>query len=120
MQDRQRYFEGRSTDTSKSTKPVSSYFAPCYHSVYIELYQLDVKAAIQETKDGLKGWSTNLSQVSLEVLCYTDRSDMKRLSQLRIERKAGDAAVIGMTQNVEARLNVKMRKSKFRGLKDAH
>ena len=31
-------------------------------------------------------------------------------SQLRIEKKAGDAALISMTQNVQSRLDVKQRK----------
>ncbi|CDO75354.1 hypothetical protein BN946_scf184966.g22 [Trametes cinnabarina] len=33
-----------------------------------------------------------------------------RLAQLRIDKKAGDAALVSMTQNVASRLNVKMRK----------
>ncbi|KAI0768370.1 hypothetical protein BC629DRAFT_1535963 [Irpex lacteus] len=72
MQDRQRYFEGRSGQTGQ------------------DAVQVDVKAAIRDMKDSLGGWSHNLSQ-------------------LKIERKAGDAALNGMTQNVAARLDVKLR-----------
>ena len=53
-----------------------------------------MRAAVQEAKANLQGWYTNLSQ-------------------LRIERKAGDAALMEMKQNVAARLEVKMQKSSF-------
>jgi hypothetical protein len=35
------------------------------------------------------------------------------IKQLKIERKAGDSALIGMTQNVAALLDVKSRKSQY-------
>lgn len=54
--------------------------------------QISVKTAVQEAKANLQGWSANLSQ-------------------LKIERKAGDAALKEMTQNVAARLEVKMHQS---------
>ncbi|KAJ3550103.1 hypothetical protein NM688_g5109 [Phlebia brevispora] len=75
MQDRQRYFEGIAQENAKEAAQ-----------------QLDVKAAVQETKRNLQGWAANLSQ-------------------LKIDRKAGDSALTGMTQNVHARLDVKMRKN---------
>ncbi|KAI0093026.1 hypothetical protein BDY19DRAFT_882431 [Irpex rosettiformis] len=70
MQDRQRYFEGRSGQTGQDA--------------------VNAKAATREMTDSLGGWSHNLSQ-------------------LKIERKAGDAALNGMTQNVAARLDDKLR-----------
>lgn len=59
--------------------------------------QIDVRATIREAKANLTGWSTNFSQ-------------------LKVERKAGDAALKEMTQNVAARLDVKMRQSEFQPL----
>ncbi|KAI0342162.1 hypothetical protein BDW22DRAFT_1331177 [Trametopsis cervina] len=72
MQDREKYFEGRSMQPRE------------------DAVQVDVKTALREVGDSLSGWSHNLSQ-------------------LKIERKAGDAALNGMTHNVAARLDVKMR-----------
>ncbi|CAL1706845.1 unnamed protein product [Somion occarium] len=74
MQDRRRYFEGRSMDTSQRA-------------------QIDVGAAVQEAKDNVNGWES-------------------RLSQLKIDRKAGDAALLSMTQNVAARIEVTKRKNR--------
>jgi len=37
----------------------------------------------------------------------------RHLAQLKIERKAGDAALLSMTQNVAARLDVKTKKSEL-------
>ncbi|KAI0930476.1 hypothetical protein AcW1_009147 [Taiwanofungus camphoratus] len=76
MQDRQRYFEGRTTDSSGELAPNNL---------------VDMKTAMHEIKDSLRDWSGNLSQ-------------------LKIDRKAGDAALLGMTQNVAARLEVKTKK----------
>ncbi|KAF7792342.1 hypothetical protein EIP86_003378 [Pleurotus ostreatoroseus] len=56
------------------------------------LKQLDVKSTIKEAQSNLQGWSANLSQ-------------------LKIDGKAGSSALLGMTQNVTARLDVKMRKN---------
>ncbi|KAF5351862.1 hypothetical protein D9756_007575 [Leucocoprinus leucothites] len=53
---------------------------------------LDYKAILGETKLSLQKWDANLTQ-------------------LKIERKAGDNALIGMTQNVAALLDVKSRKN---------
>ncbi|KIP08401.1 hypothetical protein PHLGIDRAFT_29570 [Phlebiopsis gigantea 11061_1 CR5-6] len=52
---------------------------------------IDVKATIHEAKTNLQGWSANLIQ-------------------LKIDKKAGDTALSEMTQNVAARLDVKLRK----------
>ncbi|TBU56387.1 hypothetical protein BD310DRAFT_882716 [Dichomitus squalens] len=49
------------------------------------------REALQQAKASTTGWSANLAQ-------------------LRIEKKAGDAALISMTQNVQSRLDVKQRK----------
>ncbi|KAH9839475.1 uncharacterized protein C8Q71DRAFT_703931 [Rhodofomes roseus] len=52
---------------------------------------VDPAAALQGVKDNLEGWSENLRH-------------------LQLENKAGDTALITMTKNVSARLEVKMRK----------
>ncbi|GBE80685.1 hypothetical protein SCP_0304040 [Sparassis crispa] len=52
---------------------------------------LDLRTALREAKESMQGWSADLSQ-------------------LKIERKASDTALLGMTQNVSARLEVKMKK----------
>ncbi|RDX55046.1 hypothetical protein OH76DRAFT_1372618 [Lentinus brumalis] len=52
---------------------------------------VDFREALQQSKASTEGWSSNLAQ-------------------LRIERKAGDAALVSMTQNVASRLDVKQRK----------
>ncbi|KAH9935534.1 uncharacterized protein B0H18DRAFT_1082284 [Fomitopsis serialis] len=53
--------------------------------------RVDPTAALQGVQDSLEGWSENLRH-------------------LKLENKAGDAALIAMTKNVSARLEVKMRK----------
>ncbi|KAJ7079158.1 hypothetical protein B0H15DRAFT_524345 [Mycena belliarum] len=53
---------------------------------------LDTKTLIQHAKGNLENWEPNLSQ-------------------LKVERKGGDAALLSMTQNVAARLDVKSRKN---------
>ncbi|TFK44377.1 hypothetical protein BDQ12DRAFT_620409 [Crucibulum laeve] len=53
---------------------------------------LDVKEMIRESKINVQNWDTNLNL-------------------LKLERKPGDAALVGMTQNVAARLDVKSRKN---------
>ncbi|KAF7315490.1 hypothetical protein MIND_00064200 [Mycena indigotica] len=53
----------------------------------------DMKSLIRNAKQNMDGWEA-------------------KLSQLKIERPAGDAAFSSMTQNVSARLEVKMRKSR--------
>ncbi|KAI0789118.1 hypothetical protein C8Q75DRAFT_719004 [Abortiporus biennis] len=53
---------------------------------------IDIRAVFSEAKSNLQDWSNNLGQ-------------------LKIERKAGDNALKAMTQNVSARLDIKMRKS---------
>ncbi|KAH9949597.1 hypothetical protein B0H21DRAFT_727583 [Amylocystis lapponica] len=74
MHDRQRYFEGRMTESAEQTpNPV------------------EIRAAIFEAKDGLQGWTSNLSQ-------------------LKLDKKAAEAALLAMTQNVTARLDVKTKK----------
>jgi len=75
MQDRERYFHARSSDTSDMQATV----------------ELDFRSVLQEAKGSLLDWSSNLNR-------------------LRIERKAGDDALNGMTQNVAARLDVKRTK----------
>ncbi|KAG2354888.1 hypothetical protein BDR07DRAFT_1428008, partial [Suillus spraguei] len=55
---------------------------------------VDVRAAFAELKHGFRGWET-------------------RFSQFRIDRRAGDAALDSMTQNVSARLDIRTRKTNF-------
>ncbi|KAG2338652.1 hypothetical protein BDR05DRAFT_984654 [Suillus weaverae] len=55
---------------------------------------VDVRAAFAELKHGFRGWET-------------------RFSQFRIDKKAGDAALDSMTQNVSARLDIRTRKSAY-------
>ncbi|KAG1809358.1 uncharacterized protein BJ212DRAFT_1379623 [Suillus subaureus] len=55
---------------------------------------VDVRAAFAELKHGFRGWET-------------------RFSQLRIDKRAGDAALDSMTQNVSARLDIRTRKTNF-------
>ncbi|KAI0645641.1 hypothetical protein C8Q79DRAFT_910952 [Trametes meyenii] len=53
--------------------------------------QVDFPEALQQAKISTVGWSTNLTQ-------------------LKVDRKAGDGALVSMTQNVASRLDVKSRK----------
>ncbi|CCM01145.1 uncharacterized protein FIBRA_03193 [Fibroporia radiculosa] len=52
---------------------------------------LDINTALKEFKQSLSGWTDNLKK-------------------LKLERKAGEEALIAMTENVSARLEVKMKK----------
>ncbi|KAF9060658.1 hypothetical protein BDP27DRAFT_1339317 [Rhodocollybia butyracea] len=54
--------------------------------------RLDIRSIIRNTSTDLQQWNTNLAQ-------------------LKVERKAYDAALVSMTQNVHARLDVKARKN---------
>ncbi|KIM91917.1 hypothetical protein PILCRDRAFT_57232 [Piloderma croceum F 1598] len=53
---------------------------------------LDIRAILGETKVNLHDWETNLAQ-------------------LKINKKSGDAALLSMTENVSARLEIKMKKN---------
>ncbi|KAJ7091198.1 hypothetical protein C8R44DRAFT_844319 [Mycena epipterygia] len=53
---------------------------------------VDIKMLIRQAKVNLENWETNLTE-------------------LKVERKAGDTALLSMTQNVAARLDVKSRKN---------
>ncbi|OBZ67167.1 RNA polymerase II transcription factor B subunit 1 [Grifola frondosa] len=75
MQDRQRYFEGRTSDVAAS----------------IAGPHVDFQTALREAKHSMQGWST-------------------KFTELKIDKKAGDAALNGMTHNVSTRLDVRMRK----------
>ncbi|KAF4598194.1 TFB1 family protein [Pleurotus pulmonarius] len=74
MQDRQRYFEGRTNAPEETAE------------------KLDLKSMILESKANLFNWES-------------------KLNQLKIERKSGDAALLSMTQNVAARLDVRTKKN---------
>ncbi|KAH7888489.1 hypothetical protein F5I97DRAFT_705024 [Phlebopus sp. FC_14] len=52
---------------------------------------VDVRGAFAELRNGLGDWQANFNQ-------------------LRLDRKAGDAALLSMTQNVSARLDTKVKK----------
>ncbi|KAH7929824.1 hypothetical protein BV22DRAFT_1056017 [Leucogyrophana mollusca] len=58
------------------------------------IQNVDIRSVFDEIKSGLRGWETHFNQ-------------------LRIERKSGDAALLSMTQNVSARLDVKTKKTEF-------
>ena len=71
---------------------------------------MDSTAALEGMRDSLEGWSDNLKNVryahsrsQATLTCITN-------TQLKLENKAGDTALITMTKNVSARLEVKMRK----------
>jgi hypothetical protein len=66
---------------------------------------------MREAKVNLQHWDINLNQVSR--FFYPHNSFCQMFMQLRIERKAGDAALLSMTQNVAARLDVKSKRSLF-------
>ncbi|KAI0663565.1 hypothetical protein C8Q70DRAFT_906577 [Cubamyces menziesii] len=53
--------------------------------------RVDFREALRQARSSTQGWSANLSQ-------------------LRIDKKAGDGALVSMTQNVATRLDVKSRK----------
>ncbi|KAF9454054.1 hypothetical protein P691DRAFT_771042 [Macrolepiota fuliginosa MF-IS2] len=99
MKDRQRYFEGRMASQAAEeagAKKAShgDQLSICVLRFYFPLIfqSLDYEAILRETKANLQSWDANLTQ-------------------LKIERKAGDSALIGMTQNVAALLDVKSRKN---------
>ncbi|KAF5393387.1 hypothetical protein D9757_000738 [Collybiopsis confluens] len=94
MQDSQRYFEGQMQDTGQDGTKES----------------LDIKSIIRNTVVNLQQWDLNLSQVNslVLVLCY---HSSKMFLKLKVERKAYDAALVSMTQNVHARLDAQSRKN---------
>ncbi|EPQ57316.1 hypothetical protein GLOTRDRAFT_115299 [Gloeophyllum trabeum ATCC 11539] len=55
-------------------------------------HEIDIKVALREAKDNLHDWAG-------------------ALSNLKLEKKAADASVVAMTQNVQARLTTKTRKN---------
>jgi len=55
-------------------------------------HKLDIRAVLREAKDSLHDWAENLSQ-------------------LQLDKKAGDASVVAMTHSVQARLTTKTRKN---------
>lgn len=100
MQDRQRYFEGQmaagdSTGAGDGEEGRE---------------KLNVGAVVREAKGSLVGWEARLAQVILSIIFIYRLLGLNAL-QLKIEKKAGDAALLAMTQNVSARLEVKTKKS---------
>ncbi|KAJ3567587.1 hypothetical protein NP233_g6270 [Leucocoprinus birnbaumii] len=95
MKDRQRYFEGRMASQAEEeaaankVKQITCKDAPI---LPLATKGLDYKSILSEAKLGLQKWNGNLTH-------------------LKIERKAGDNALIGMTQNVAALLDVRSRKN---------
>ena len=61
-------------------------------------------------RDNLGGWSENLKNVRYWHIWGYIALTYKINTQLKLENKAGDTALITMTKNVSARLEVKMRK----------
>ena len=67
------------------------------------------REALQQAKGSTLGWSANLAQVRSNI--SASRVVIINVTlQLKIEKKAGDSALISMTQNVQSRLDVKQRK----------
>ncbi|KAH0827365.1 hypothetical protein J3R83DRAFT_4014 [Lanmaoa asiatica] len=83
MQDRQRYFEGQLGRVGTAGSGVEE-----------SRETADVKNAFKELLNGVNGWEA-------------------RFGQLKVERKSSDAALLSMTQNVAARLDIKTRKPDF-------
>ncbi|KAI9572264.1 hypothetical protein HD554DRAFT_2320529 [Boletus coccyginus] len=83
MQDRQRYFEGQLGRVGAASGGAEG-----------SSEVTDVQSALKEIVNGVNGWEG-------------------RFSQLKIDRKSGDAALLSMTQNVAARLDTKANKSDF-------
>lgn len=77
MQDRQRYFDGRMSNSSTANGAAKD---------------LNISAIIHGIRDSLREWD-------------------KDLTELKIERKAGESAIGVMTQNVAARLDAKSTKN---------
>ena len=95
MQDSQRYFEGRTGKVAaeQSPQPVRILVgAVCDVADLAILQRVDLGSALMATKNDIRDWSLSLSQVKLD-------------------RKAGDAALASMTHNVAARLDVNKHKS---------
>jgi len=83
MQDRQRYFEGQLGKAGTASGGAEN-----------SRGVIDVRDAFRQLLNGVNGWEG-------------------RFSQLRVEKKSGDAALLSMTQNVAARLDIKTNKSDF-------
>lgn len=92
MQDSQRYFEGRQGTQNGSVGQT-----------------IDVRSIIMGTRDALESWQDNLGQV--RPLISGSTFSKAHEVQLKIERKAGDAAFLSMSNNVYARLDARSRKS---------
>lgn len=61
-------------------------------------------------RDSFGGWSENLKNVRYLNIRGHAALTHNINTQLKLESKAGDTALITMTKNVSARLEVKMRK----------
>jgi hypothetical protein len=67
---------------------------------------------ILECKNNLNQWEEHLAQVSDNGASWHRRDILlTRLSQLTLDRKPSDTALLAMTQNVASRLDAKTRKS---------
>ncbi|KAH7911986.1 hypothetical protein BJ138DRAFT_1125597 [Hygrophoropsis aurantiaca] len=87
MQDRQRYFEGQLTRGAAEQEPGRQV-------VCISEQGIDARSVFVEIRNNLSDWE-------------------KHFGQLKVERKSGDAALLSMTQNVSARLDVKTKKTEL-------
>ncbi|KAJ8588869.1 hypothetical protein M405DRAFT_842250 [Rhizopogon salebrosus TDB-379] len=94
MQDRERYFEGQLARTA-SEQAEREFFENQKLGADAPLDQVvNVRAAFAELKNGFEGWEA-------------------RFSQFRIDKRAGDAALASMTQNVSARLDTRTKTADF-------
>jgi transcription initiation factor TFIIH subunit 1 len=70
-----------------------------------------VRSAFAELKNGCVGWETRFSQVMLAFLAiHIYDAGSNNFLQLRIDKRAGEAALASMSQNVSARLDTRSRK----------
>jgi transcription initiation factor TFIIH subunit 1 len=115
MQDRQRYFEGQMASAASAedaARKASLVFSPFSLVSSFEFAMSPESGHTCHTtrNQGQSGRLGNKSCSSTPFhppLCAWYR----RLLQLKINKKSGDAALLSMTQNVSSRLEIKMKKS---------
>ena len=113
MQEKQRYFDGRAngTDADSEAVKVRSHIPHFFHAL-----NAFCSALISERRFSSQSRVYRIGRLvlrrsvrdNIQVFHSTDVSGR----QLKIDRKAGDSALIAMTQNVSSRLDVRMRKRK--------
>ena len=112
MQDRNRYFDGRGAGQPKQgDEEVRTFQSQLWYIYSNACQQLPrMKDVLPTYKAQLNDWTTSLNSVSTAPPVYR-RSLYDHPEQIKLEKKSAEAAVLSMTQNVQNRLEVKMRKS---------